>query len=511
MQKLRAQHTFLTCIVLAAVSVVYVLMAAALLRVQHANIIFTESEIRGLGEYAPLADFYIELGLSSQTQMGLPHDVVDLDSHLTARLQSAASVSRADEMKVLRDFMRDIGDRSNMILDPELPSYYAATLLINEMPSFVDLLSVQDTNATNLGDKNISYRLDALRQAATSVCKSSHVDCQYLIQKVSALERLLPQQASSYLKDEQKKEIIEAIQSVTQSTEHVLRSILSRRLDNQINHWNWSCAGIACLYVALVFLVMFSIRNYVSQREIKLAREREKLLTELARKNDELEKFAYAAAHDLKEPVRTMRCYATLLRDELVAHVRTEAEEYIGFIEGAAKRAEQMINDLMGYSKVSEEPLVWENCDSAKEVAAVIGDLHLLMEIAKPTIEIAPLPMIQTVPSMFRRVVANALDNAIKYRRPDVPLKLSVQADHRDDFWVFTIEDNGIGIEPEHVETVFEPFRRLKRIPTAEGQGIGLTSCRKIVERLGGKIWLESEFGCGTRVCFSLPAGRNMP
>lgn len=502
MLKLKAQHTLLAGIVLVALSVVYVLMAAALLRVQNANIVFTEKEIQGLREFTPWADFYINLSASGQARPVTLHEITDSDGSHAARVNAAASLSYNEELRTLRDIMRDIGDQSNIILDPELSSYYAGTLLINEMPSFVDLIT---TDGTKEAGTTISYRLESLHHAATSICKSGSDDCQKLLDEVDALEKIIRDHVSFNLVGDQKKEFTEAIRAVTQSTEQILKYILAGRLDRQIRHWNWSWGVIACLYAALVFLVIFSIQNYASQREIRSAREREKLMAELARKNDELEKFAYAAAHDLKEPVRTMRCYATLLRGESVAHLQPEAEEYVDIIEGAAKRAEQMINDLMGYSKVSEEALVWEKCDSAKEIAAVLKDLQSLLEITKPTITATDLPLITTVPSMFRRIILNALDNAVKYRRPDVPLALAIQAERQGDFWVFKIEDNGIGIAHEHLEVVFEPFRRLKRAPATDGQGIGLTSCRKIVERLGGKMWLESAVNQGTRVYFSLP------
>ena len=164
-----------------------------------------------------------------------------------------------------------------------------------------------------------------------------------------------------------------------------------------------------------------------------------------------------------------------------------------------------MINDLLGYSQVGEEPLLPEPCDTAQELAAVLEDLKLLIDKARPEISQTGLPVLSTVPSMFRRLLANLIDNAIKYRKTESPLKIDIRAARQDNCWIFSVRDNGIGIAKEHTEYVFEPFKRLPPARTQEGQGIGLTSCRKIVERLGGRIWMTSHGPEGTTVSFSLP------
>ena len=201
-----------------------------------------------------------------------------------------------------------------------------------------------------------------------------------------------------------------------------------------------------------------------------------------------------------------MRCFATLLKSESPDELTEATAEYVNVIENTAQRAEQMINDLLGYTQVSEEALAVESCDCNKEVAAVLQDLKPVIDAVNPEITIAVLPSVKTVPSMFRRVILNLIDNAVKYRKRDVLLTIHVRAEKQDGGWLFSVRDNGMGMANEHTETVFEPFRRLEPALYKEGNGIGLTSCKKIIERLGGRIWIASDLDQGTTIYFTLPS-----
>ncbi len=481
MIKLKSQQALLAFVVVVVLSATYALAAYALLQPLKATIVFTSKEIQGLSDYERAAALYFKLNTGAQPQKG-----------------------EIKEARALRQRIRDIGDESNLILDPELSSYYAADLLLNDVPSFVEHVLARRNGGAD-SSQDWQYRFEILDHSVESVCRENSRGCVALETVVGDFRKSLLAPISSRSSAEETAALIGTVEAIARATTCILKDFLEERLRQQKIQQYSMVAGLGCLYVFLVFLIGLSSLNFVRRREIKLARETQKLAVQLAHKNDELEKFAYAAAHDLKEPVRTMRCYATLLRSESLDELPQPSLEYLDIIEGAAKRAEQMISDLLGYTQVTEKTLVLEACDSAKELKTVLEDLKPLIEAAQPEIILSALPVIFVVPSMFRRLISNLIDNAIKYRRPHTPLVIHIQAERQGAFWLFSVRDNGIGMDQKYAESVFEPFRRLEPTLYTEGQGIGLTSCRKIVERLGGQIWLASEPGVGTTIHFSLP------
>ena len=471
---LKSQHALLIFAVMAVLSAIYALAAYVLLDPQRNNVIFTSKEIQGLSDYERIVALYF-----APTEA--PH----------------TSKTYND----LRKSLRAVGDDSNLILDPEIPSYYAAALLVNDVPLFAGHI-VERRNTDPYFQNDLLYHLDGLRYSIQAICRQNNDGCSTLIEAAKRLERKLLA-SDAVIK---RADLMADVEIVTRTTSSLLRSFLHKRLQEQLWQRNLILAFIVCLYFFLVFLMAFALKNYASKREILLARETRKLTVQLEQKNDDLERFAYTAAHDLKEPVRTMCCYAMLLKSEAAGELREAFLDYTGIIEGAARRAEQMINDLLGCTQVCEETLVSEDCDSAKEVEAVLEDLKNLIDKVKPEIVCSDLPVLYTVPSMLRRLFCNLIDNAIKYRKAGTRLLIRLGAKRQDAFWIFSVCDNGIGIAREHRELVFEPFRRLPPALGCEGTGLGLASCKKIIEQLGGAIWIASSDETGTTVCFSLPA-----
>ena len=511
MIKLKSQHALLACVVIVVLSAVYVLAAYALLRPQSASLTFTLKEIQGLDDYNRAAALYFDLNTTQNPQPVAAKTAIEAARRpatawdkARARLEAHPHPSFAVVDQTLHNLIRDIGDESNLILDPEISSYYAADFLVNDVPLFVAHILARNGDDPDSRQDSL-YHLDSLNHSIQSICQSNHEGCPHLQALAAAFEKSFLPETSSRARPDEATALMKDIATIAQASSAILKSFLQERLQNKIGQRHLMLVSMVCLYVFLVFLSAFSLQNYASRREINLALETRKLASQLAQKNDELEKFAYAAAHDLKEPVRTMRCYATLLKSEALSDLKPSSAEYIGIIEGASKRAEQMINDLLGYTQVSEEPLLPESCDTAQELAAVLADLKLLIDKARPEITQSALPVLSTVPSMFRRVLANLIDNAIKYRKTETTLRIHIQAECQDDFWIFSVRDNGIGVAKEHTESAFEPFKRLPPALVQEGQGIGLTSCRKIVERLGGRIWMTSHGSEGTTASFSLP------
>jgi light-regulated signal transduction histidine kinase (bacteriophytochrome) len=226
---------------------------------------------------------------------------------------------------------------------------------------------------------------------------------------------------------------------------------------------------------------------------------------DLARSNAELEQFAYVASHDLQEPLRMVASYTQLLARRYQGKLDQDADEFIAFAVDGARRMQDLINDLLAYSRVGTRALQVETVDTQALVDQVVGDLAAAVEESGGRVTRGPLPNLQADPTQLRQLFQNLIANAIKFRG-ERPPEVQVSADRSDGAWRFAVRDNGIGIDPEYRERIFALFQRLHTRAEYPGTGIGLAICRKIVERHGGRIWVESEPRQGTTFWFSLPA-----
>lgn len=235
-------------------------------------------------------------------------------------------------------------------------------------------------------------------------------------------------------------------------------------------------------------------------REVALAAE----TANLARSNRDLQEFAYAASHDLQEPLRAMSGCAQLLERRLGPSADDTTRELLGHIVDGAARMRGLITDLLAYSRASSR--------GVSEVELALGDaverariaLAASIADARAEIVVSPLPTVVGDAAQLTQLFTNLLGNAIKYRG-ERPLRVVVASEARDDDWVVWVEDNGIGIEAAHFERIFQLFQRLHARAQYPGNGIGLALCQKIVERHGGRIWVESEPDRGSRFSFTLP------
>uniref|UniRef100_B8DR00 histidine kinase n=1 Tax=Nitratidesulfovibrio vulgaris (strain DSM 19637 / Miyazaki F) TaxID=883 RepID=B8DR00_NITV9 len=255
-------------------------------------------------------------------------------------------------------------------------------------------------------------------------------------------------------------------------------------------------------------LVYLSGRDVTQRKEAELHLERQ--AEELRRSNAELEQFAYIASHDLQEPLRKIASFLDLLAKRYVGRLDSDADEFIGFAVDAARRMKDMIEDLLAYSRVSTQGREFEDTDMEKVVDTVLSDLGLLFEEAGATVERGPLPMIRADRVQMEQLLRNLLGNAVKYRS-EAPPSISIGAEratgdgHPGKAWVFHVRDNGIGMKPEHFERIFRVFQRLHGPGRYPGTGIGLAVCKKIVERHGGTIDVESVPGRGSTFRFVMP------
>jgi PAS domain S-box-containing protein len=249
----------------------------------------------------------------------------------------------------------------------------------------------------------------------------------------------------------------------------------------------------------------------------KLAEEAlEKTAAELARSNKELEQFAYVASHDLQEPLRMITSYTQLIAKRYKEQLDTDAKEFMHFAVDGAMRMQKLIQGLLEYSRVGTrgKPFAQTRCDEI--LSAALANLKLAIEEAGATVAHDPLPEIMSDPVQLTQLFQNLIGNSLKFRAKDPPrIHISVERRARADAaslnippyeWIFRVRDNGIGIEPQYFERIFIIFQRLHTQDKYPGTGIGLAICKKIVERHGGRIWLESKPGEGTSFYFALPA-----
>jgi signal transduction histidine kinase len=239
--------------------------------------------------------------------------------------------------------------------------------------------------------------------------------------------------------------------------------------------------------------------------EIKVRDDEVRARTEeLTRSNSELAQFAYVASHDLQEPLRMVDSYLGLIERRYADKLDDDAHEFIGYAVDGARRMKSLINDLLAYSRVSNRPLNLDVVDTGAVVADVLKMLAQPIAESGAQIVVAALPQVEADLPQMERLFANLIENAVKYRGADVPL-IRVAAERKDDAWEFSVADNGIGIAPEFRERVFEIFARLHGRDKYPGSGIGLASCRRIVERHGGSIWVDATPGGGATIRFTLP------
>lgn len=233
----------------------------------------------------------------------------------------------------------------------------------------------------------------------------------------------------------------------------------------------------------------------------------EERTAELNRSNAELERFAFVAAHDLQEPLRKVIAYAKLLSNRFKGELGSDAGEYIGQTVDAATRMQQLIRDLLAYSRAGKGgDLLAVDCE--KPLTSAIDNLRVAIEESGARITKGALPTVRGDEAQLTSLFQNLIGNAIKYRdrQNTTTPKIHVSANRCGEEWKFEVCDNGIGIDPQYSTQIFALFQRLHSRSDYPGVGIGLAICAKIVERHGGRIWVESQLGQGATFYFTLPA-----
>jgi PAS domain S-box-containing protein len=264
----------------------------------------------------------------------------------------------------------------------------------------------------------------------------------------------------------------------------------------------WRHGGEA--YVTLI------VRDVAERTRIR--RDLERLAAELRRSNAELERFAYIASHDLQEPLRMVSSYSRLLQVRYKGKLDEDADEFLHFAVDGATRMQQLITDLLAYSRVGTKGRPFEPVAVDALLDRALENLQAARQESGAEITRGPLPTLVADGSQLVQVLQNLLSNAIKFRGEAAP-RIHVSAERRDGSWAFAVQDNGLGIDPKFSDRIFDVFQRLHgaKFP---GTGIGLSICKRVIERHGGRIWVESRPGEGATFRFTvpdLPAGTGGP
>jgi PAS domain S-box-containing protein len=249
-----------------------------------------------------------------------------------------------------------------------------------------------------------------------------------------------------------------------------------------------------------------SIEDITWHKQVEV--ERENMIAKLSESNSDLERFAYACSHDLQEPLRMISNFSERLQKHLGATLDEKGRHYIKYVISGAAHARQLISDVLNYARLDHETEQWANINSEKTLAGVLRDLSPRIEETKAIVTHDTLPEVCIQPTHLRQLLQNLIGNALKFcsEKPYV----HIGAVQEGSMWCFYVRDNGIGIASEHQEKIFSVFQRLHSRECYPGTGIGLALCKKLVQKYGGRIWVESQPGKGSSFYFTLPpATRN--
>jgi signal transduction histidine kinase len=284
------------------------------------------------------------------------------------------------------------------------------------------------------------------------------------------------------------------------------------RLDRErayapINRLVWTIGAIGLLVVA-------PLTGFGAWASWKLVREHRQLgqtqqaleesVAELTRSNADLQQFAYVASHDLQEPLRMVGSYTQLLARRYKGKLDADADEFIGYAVDGATRMQRLINDLLVYSRVQTQGTAFEPTDCQAVLDQALDNLRTVIDESRAAVTRGPMPAVMADERQLLQLFQNLISNAIKFHG-ERPPRVHISAEQKKHEWLFSVRDNGIGIKPQYADRIFLLFQRLHAGAEYPGTGIGLALCKKIVERHGGRIWMESQLGEGATFSFTIP------
>ena len=255
----------------------------------------------------------------------------------------------------------------------------------------------------------------------------------------------------------------------------------------------------AMLIIIIGVVVAFLSEN-ISRSEYRL----KNAMDDLKRSNEELQQFAYAASHDLKEPLRAIISYSQLLEEYYRDKIDIEGKKFLDFILEGSYRMKKLIEDLLAYSRIATQNKTLKLTNLNDVLKDVLLNLQEATKETGAVINYGKLPILAVNETQIMQLFQNLISNAIKFQSDEIP-NINISAEQKNNIWEFSVKDNGIGIEPEFFDRIFKIFQRLHTREEYPGSGIGLAICKRIVQMHGGKIWVDSEIGKGSTFYFTIP------
>ncbi len=424
----------------------------------------------------------------------------------------------------LMTMMRDVGDSSTLILDPEMASYYLVDITVNLLPPMLSHLSQSRTAIRQpITAEFVRRQLSELEPFIASLNRSVRILQNYKtvhdfygpdnrdINNAKAFyETLLdtklrnPRALTNTEWIDRMNQIINSYIATYDASADLLVMHLKQRIKVNKDGRILTILFLLSIYFLVIVIGYLALNNYVQKQEVLAAREMTRIMGQLEKTNSELEHFAYVASHDLKEPLRTIASFAKLLQQKYSATFDNTGKEYLNILMAASMRMQQMISDLLSYARLDYELSKAAPFDCTIELQRVLENLKQPLEQSGAMITHDPMPTITHHGAQFTRLMQNLISNAIKYHREGIPPNIHIGFEEQPDLWQFSVKDNGIGIDKAYFHKIFEPFKRLHTQHQFEGTGIGLAICKKMVERMGGNLWLTSKPKAGSTFYFTL-------
>ena len=290
----------------------------------------------------------------------------------------------------------------------------------------------------------------------------------------------------------------------------------TKSFDNEVANSTPIIILISGILIDSMLLAIFLLITRSNRRAILFAdhmvqgyrskeQELEYTVKRLKNSNEELERFAYIAAHDLQEPIRMVNSFSQLLRQKHAYSLDNEAKEYLSFCIDGAARMKSLVDDLLEYSRITEGAEISHDVDCSEVLNSVVNNLSETIRETKAQISFGALPTIKGNPVRLSKLFQNLINNGIKYQKAGNAPKIHVDFIEEIGEWVFSVKDNGIGIKQAYQQQIFTPFKRLHSSQEYLGTGIGLAICKKVVDASNGKIWVQSKWGEGSIFYVSLP------
>ena len=285
---------------------------------------------------------------------------------------------------------------------------------------------------------------------------------------------------------------------------------MEKRYIHKDGHTVWALLG-----VSLILDVNNQPAHFISQildisNRKQADLDRGRLMDKLTDSNTELERFAYVASHDMQEPLRMVASFSSLIAEEYHDKLDKDGLEYLGYMISAAKRMQAMVIDLLEYARIGNDTTRFTTVDATRELSHVLENLSGTIRERKAKVITTDLPSFNGNPVQFMRLLQNLIGNGLKYQLDTVVPQVKVGVDDFNHEWRISIADNGIGMEQEYTQKIFEPFKRLHQWQQYQGTGIGLAVCKKIVENHSGRIWATSAPGKGSTFYFTIPKNKEV-